>query len=177
VQGLIVNFAISYTIIGVLMGITGLYSLGFAYGGPVSVIWGWFTVGIFSMFIAASMAEICSSLPVSLQSMAVLPQFKTQGELHVRFRNNQGRFVHWPTDQFVQGNLPISKASGNSRSTILKLVWTVVNVYTEDTICFSFTFFGSSERKGIPPATGTLARRLLDLSFRVSHEDYLVHVD
>ncbi|GAQ79261.1 amino acid transporter protein [Klebsormidium nitens] len=63
--GMIVNFAVSYTIIGVLMGITGLYSLGFSYGGPVSVIWGWVTVGFFSIFIALSMAELTSSLPTA----------------------------------------------------------------------------------------------------------------
>jgi hypothetical protein len=37
-QNTLVNFAVSYTIIGILMGITGLYSLGFSYGGPVSVV-------------------------------------------------------------------------------------------------------------------------------------------
>jgi hypothetical protein len=117
VQGLIVNFAISYTIIGVLMGITGLYSLGFAYGGPVSVIWGWFTVGIFSMFIAASMAEICSSLPVSLQSMGVLSQLNTQTK-------DQWQIAFWSTEAtkagmsngplipLFQGVLHVSKASG-----------------------------------------------------------------
>ncbi|GAQ79259.1 amino acid transporter protein [Klebsormidium nitens] len=60
-----VNFAVSYTIIGVLMGITGLYSLGFEYGGPVSVVWGWVVVSFFTLFIAASMAEICSSYPTA----------------------------------------------------------------------------------------------------------------
>jgi hypothetical protein len=46
------------------MGITGLYSIGFTYGGPVGVVWGWVVVSFFSMFVASSMAELCSSLPV-----------------------------------------------------------------------------------------------------------------
>ncbi|GAQ84714.1 amino acid transporter protein [Klebsormidium nitens] len=65
VLSLAVNFAVSYTIIGVLMGITGLYSIGFTYGGPVGVVWGWVVVSFFSMFVASSMAELCSSLPTA----------------------------------------------------------------------------------------------------------------
>ncbi|GAQ81099.1 amino acid transporter protein [Klebsormidium nitens] len=63
--GAIANFAIGYTIIGVLMGVTGLYGWGFQNGGPVSVVWGWFLTSIFCLFIASSMAELSSSLPTA----------------------------------------------------------------------------------------------------------------
>ncbi|VFQ99335.1 unnamed protein product [Cuscuta campestris] len=59
------NFAFSFSIISVLTGITTLYDTGLNFGGPVSLLYGWFVAGAFTMCIGFSMAEICSSYPTS----------------------------------------------------------------------------------------------------------------
>jgi amino acid transporter len=59
------NFAISFTIISILAGCLTSYYLAFQWGGPVSVEWGWIVVGIFTTFVALSMAEIASAYPTA----------------------------------------------------------------------------------------------------------------
>ncbi|WJX21318.1 Mitochondrial branched-chain amino acid (BCAA) aminotransferase [Trifolium repens] len=59
------NFALSFSIISVLTGITTLYNTGLNYGGPVSMQYGWFLASAFTMLVALSMAEICSAFPTS----------------------------------------------------------------------------------------------------------------
>ncbi|KAH1190712.1 Amino-acid permease BAT1 [Glycine max] len=59
------NFAFSFSIISVLTGVTTLYNTGLNYGGPVSLVYGWFVASGFTMLVALSMAEICSSYPTS----------------------------------------------------------------------------------------------------------------
>ncbi|KAI9088599.1 hypothetical protein K1719_029713 [Acacia pycnantha] len=59
------NFAFSFSIISVLTGITTLYNTGLNYGGPVSIVYGWFVASAFTMLVGLSMAEICSSYPTS----------------------------------------------------------------------------------------------------------------
>ena len=41
------NFAISFTIISILAGCLTSYYIGFQWGGPVAVVWGWLLVGFF----------------------------------------------------------------------------------------------------------------------------------
>ena len=65
-QSAFTNYGFAFSEIGVMMGVTGLYSYGFTYGGPVSLIWGWIITAIFSQFISLALGEICSSFPVSL---------------------------------------------------------------------------------------------------------------
>lgn len=59
------NFAFSFSIISVLTGVTTLYNTGLNYGGPVSLVYGWLIASAFTMLVALSMAEICSSYPTS----------------------------------------------------------------------------------------------------------------
>ncbi|KAK9934678.1 hypothetical protein M0R45_021813 [Rubus argutus] len=59
------NFAFSFAIISVLTGVTTLYNTGLKFGGPVSIVYGWFIAGSFTMIVGLSMAEICSSYPTS----------------------------------------------------------------------------------------------------------------
>ncbi|XP_014511067.1 amino-acid permease BAT1 [Vigna radiata var. radiata] len=59
------NFAFSFSIISVLTGVTTLYNTGLKYGGPVSLVYGWFIASAFTMIVALPMAEICSSYPTS----------------------------------------------------------------------------------------------------------------
>ncbi len=48
-----------------LLLLQGLYIQAYLYGGPVALTWGWVTVCVFTSTVALSMAEICSSFPVS----------------------------------------------------------------------------------------------------------------
>ena len=59
------NFAISFTIISILAGCLTSYYLAFQWGGPVAVTWGWIVVGVFTTFVALSMAEIASTYPTA----------------------------------------------------------------------------------------------------------------
>jgi amino acid transporter len=59
------NFAISFTIISILAGCLTSYYLAFQWGGPVAVTWGWVIVGVFTTFVALSMAEIASTYPTA----------------------------------------------------------------------------------------------------------------
>ncbi|KAF7033132.1 hypothetical protein CFC21_044257 [Triticum aestivum] len=59
------NFAFSFSIISVLMGVTATYNTGLRYGGPASMTLGWLVVTVFNGCVALSMAEICSAYPTS----------------------------------------------------------------------------------------------------------------
>ena len=64
-MGVFRNFAISFTIISILAGCLTSYYLAFQWGGPVAVTWGWIVVGVFTTFVALSMAEIASTYPTA----------------------------------------------------------------------------------------------------------------
>ena len=59
------NFAISFSIISILTGAVILYNYGLALGGPGSVGVGWPLVTVFTLLIAASMAELASAYPTA----------------------------------------------------------------------------------------------------------------
>src|SRR6478672_3795303 len=59
------NFAISFTIISILAGCLTSYFIGFSYGGPVAITWGWLIVGGFSILVAMAMGEIASAMPTA----------------------------------------------------------------------------------------------------------------
>src|SRR5215475_7073525 len=59
------NFAISFSIISILAGCLPSYFLAFHCGGPASITWGWLIVGVFTTFVALSMAEIASTYPTA----------------------------------------------------------------------------------------------------------------
>ncbi|MEW5318750.1 MAG: hypothetical protein WDW38_009945 [Sanguina aurantia] len=60
------NFATSFSIISIMVAISGTYgSVALTYGGPVGAIWGWVIVSFMSMTVALSMAEICSAFPTA----------------------------------------------------------------------------------------------------------------
>ncbi|KAF8390084.1 hypothetical protein HHK36_024605 [Tetracentron sinense] len=65
ILSMISTFALSFSIISVLTGITTLYNIGLTFGGPIVMIYGWFIVSFFTMFVGFSMAEICSAYPIS----------------------------------------------------------------------------------------------------------------
>src|SRR5882757_5723621 len=59
------NFAVSFTIISILSGCLTLYGFGMNTGGPVLIVWGWPIVGLMTLFVGLSMAEVCSSYPTA----------------------------------------------------------------------------------------------------------------
>jgi len=59
------NFAISFSIISILTGAVLLYGYGLKFGGPLINTVGWPVVSLFTLCVAASMAEIASSYPTA----------------------------------------------------------------------------------------------------------------
>jgi amino acid transporter len=59
------NFAISFSIISVLTGAVLLYGYGLKFAGPIINSVGWPVVSIFTLCVAASMAELASAYPTA----------------------------------------------------------------------------------------------------------------
>jgi len=59
------NFAISFSIISILTGAVTLYGYGLEMGGPLEMSLGWPLATVFTLAVAASMAELCSAYPTS----------------------------------------------------------------------------------------------------------------
>ena len=59
------NFAISFSIISILAGCFTSFGLGWNYGGPALIAWGWPIVSIFILLIGISMSELVSAYPTS----------------------------------------------------------------------------------------------------------------
>ncbi|MBS1804499.1 MAG: amino acid permease [Acidobacteria bacterium] len=59
------NFAISFSIISILTGAVTLYGYGLNLGGPLEMSLGWPVATLFTLLLAASMAELCSAYPTS----------------------------------------------------------------------------------------------------------------
>jgi amino acid transporter len=59
------NFAISFSIISILTGAVTLYGYGLDLGGPREMTLGWPIATLFTLALAASMAELCSAFPTS----------------------------------------------------------------------------------------------------------------
>jgi len=59
------NFAISFSIISILTGAVTLFGYGLDMGGPLEMTLGWPIATIFTLAVAASMAEMCSAYPTA----------------------------------------------------------------------------------------------------------------
>src|SRR5688572_18258817 len=59
------NFAISFSIISVLTGAVLLYGYGLKFAGPIINTVGWPVVSVFTLCVAASMAELASVYPTA----------------------------------------------------------------------------------------------------------------
>lgn len=58
-------FAIAFSIISIITGVFTLYDYGLRMGGPLEMTLGWPLVSVGTLFVALSMAELCSALPTS----------------------------------------------------------------------------------------------------------------
>lgn len=59
------SFAISFSVISILTGISQLYGYGLTHGGPLQLCFGWLFVAFFTMGVALPMAELASAYPTS----------------------------------------------------------------------------------------------------------------
>jgi amino acid transporter len=59
------NFAISFSIISILTGAILLFSYGLQFAGPIINTFGWPLVSMFTLAVAASMAELASAYPTA----------------------------------------------------------------------------------------------------------------
>src|SRR6201995_3747822 len=59
------NFAISFSIISILTGAVTLFGYGLEMGGPLEMTLGWPVATVFTLVVAASMAELCSAYPTA----------------------------------------------------------------------------------------------------------------
>ena len=59
------NFAISFSIISIITGVATQFDYGLEKGGPAEMSLGWPLVAIFTLAVAASMAELSSAFPTS----------------------------------------------------------------------------------------------------------------
>jgi len=59
----IMNFSFTFSAVSVLAGISVLFSIGLATGGPVVMVWGWVIGASMTLVVALCMAEICSVFP------------------------------------------------------------------------------------------------------------------
>jgi amino acid transporter len=59
------NFAVSFSIISILTGAVTLFGYGLEMGGPLEMTVGWPLATVFTLAVAASMAELCSAYPTS----------------------------------------------------------------------------------------------------------------
>ncbi|KAF5349324.1 hypothetical protein D9758_011797 [Tetrapyrgos nigripes] len=58
-------FGLSFSIVGVVQSIAAVLLYSIPYGGPVGMIWGWFTCCILLIFVGMAMAELGSSAPTA----------------------------------------------------------------------------------------------------------------
>src|SRR4026209_2740599 len=64
-MGAFSNFAISFSIISILTGAVILFDYGLTWGGPGITGIGWPLVSVFTLIVAAAMAEIASAYPTA----------------------------------------------------------------------------------------------------------------
>ncbi|KAF2836555.1 amino acid transporter [Patellaria atrata CBS 101060] len=63
--GLMTTFAVSFAVLGLLPSFASTLYYGMGYAGTAGMTWGWVVALTGIMAVAASMAEICSSMPTS----------------------------------------------------------------------------------------------------------------
>ncbi|KXN82731.1 hypothetical protein AN958_02223 [Leucoagaricus sp. SymC.cos] len=56
---------LSFSIVGVVQSIAAVLLYSIPYGGPVGMVWGWFTCCVFLIFVAMAMAELGSAAPTA----------------------------------------------------------------------------------------------------------------
>lgn len=61
----IANFSVTFSIVSVLTGLSTTLGIGLTYGGPITMVYGWPVVGMLTLLVGLSMAEICSAYPTS----------------------------------------------------------------------------------------------------------------
>jgi len=61
--GCLMNFTFCFTAVAVISSISGLFPTAILTGGPAIIMWSWIVVSVFTVLVALSLAEICSTYP------------------------------------------------------------------------------------------------------------------
>ena len=105
------NFAVSFSIISVLTGAVLLYGYGLKLAGPVINSVGWPVVSLFTLAVAASMAELASAYP-------------TAGGLYFWAFRLGGRTWAWVTAWLnMIGQVTITAGINVAAATYLPFLW------------------------------------------------------
>lgn len=59
------NFAICFSFLSPITGLTGTFSYTWLYGGPVAVIWGWIIIVAMNLFVGLALSEMASAFPTA----------------------------------------------------------------------------------------------------------------
>lgn len=59
------NFAVCFSFVSPITGLTGALSYVWSYGGPVTVVWGWCLVAAANVVVGLALAEIASAFPTA----------------------------------------------------------------------------------------------------------------
>lgn len=59
------NFAVAFSVVSILTGISQLYGYGLQHGGPSQMFWGWIVVSFFTLIVSLAMAELASAYPTA----------------------------------------------------------------------------------------------------------------
>ncbi|KAJ7323154.1 amino acid/polyamine transporter I [Mycena albidolilacea] len=59
------TFGLSFSIITVVPGIASVFFISITNGGPVSMIWGWLTAGLFITLVCIAVSELASAAPTA----------------------------------------------------------------------------------------------------------------
>eukprot|EP00667_Euglena_gracilis_P005024 EG_transcript_5049 len=57
------NFGLTTSMVSVLLGIVPLYTYSLQTGGPAVMLWSWVVIGVMTLFVVSSLAEICAAYP------------------------------------------------------------------------------------------------------------------
>ncbi|CAF2925168.1 unnamed protein product [Rotaria sp. Silwood2] len=124
---------LSFAIIAVPFGESVTLSIGLTNGGPVTILYGWIFVTIISIFIAASLAEICSAYPTSggVYYWSAILANKQWASITSWTTGWLGIVGNWTVSTSIcfSGGQLISSAIGLWNETYVPAAWHVVLMY------------------------------------------------
>ncbi|KAI8466411.1 MAG: amino acid/polyamine transporter I [Monoraphidium minutum] len=59
------NFAICFSFLSPITGLTGTFSYTWLYGGPLAIVWGWVLVTVMNLFMGLALSEMASAFPTA----------------------------------------------------------------------------------------------------------------
>ena len=59
------NFAVCFSFLSPITGLTGTFTYTWQYGGPVAIVWGWVLVTSANLLVGLALAEMASAFPTA----------------------------------------------------------------------------------------------------------------